>query len=628
MSGIDRQKQAERPEERDEATSPSAEYDPASFFDIGKIVEKIEEEQTARMKALLEVSRRMNATLDEDELLPFMMERVLELMEADHGHLVLIATSRNGDLRPGETSSQWEVKVSLARADDDSVVPTPPSSTLIRTVIETRKPLRLDDALSDAVMKESKSANELGLRSVMAVPLVTRDRLIGVLSVENRGKFAKFNEEHLDFLHIFGHQAAVAIENARLYRSLRDAQRQLAKAHRALRIEVRESREQLQNERQKLQVLESEVRHLDKMAAMGMMVSGIAHELNNPLTGALGFAQMLGMTGNLSERQRKMLSHITSEMTRCAEIIRNLLKFSRKDKFKRTPTDLNQLLSEAVDLRRYQFEVNNVTIEEHYDPAIGVIQLDNFQFKGVILNMLNNAFDAIQQRQPERGLIRVSSSLLKDDVLQIEVADNGGGIAEPEKIFDPFYTTKAVGKGTGLGMSVAYGVVKSHGGSIVAENRDDGAVIRVTLPREVADELLPEEIPGATPEPLKPTGGRILVVDDEEVIRELCAVVLEGLGYDVDAASDGVAAKRILCEKAFDLVITDIRMPGGVSGVDLYEWIKLEVPQLASHVVFITGDLLTQEVRAAVEEVGTRMLTKPFDLDVLARVVQESIRTA
>ncbi len=605
-----------------------AEYDEASFFDVGKIVEKIEQEQTARMKALLEVSRRMNATLDEEELLPFMMERVLELMDADHGHLVLITNS--GEMGPGTANggNQWEIKVSLARNGGDHAEPTPPSSTLIRQVIETRRPIRLDDALSNDVMKDSKSANELGLRSVMAVPLVTRGRLIGVLSVENRGNFAQFNEEHLDFLHIFAHQAAVAIENARLYRSLRDAQRQLAKAHRALRIEVEESREQLQNERQKLQILESEVRHLDKMAAMGMMVSGIAHELNNPLTGALGFAQMLGMSGGLTDRQKKMLGHITSEMNRCSEIIRNLLKFSRKDKFKRTPTDLNKLLSEAVDLRRYQFEVNNVVIEEAYDPRIGIIKLDHFQFKGVVLNMLNNAFDAIQQQKRELGRIRVVSRLVDPDTVLIEVSDNGGGIAEPEKVFDPFYTTKAVGKGTGLGMSVAYGVVKSHGGTIVAENQGDGAVIRITLPREAADDLLPEELPSAEPEPLAKGGGRILVVDDEEVIRELCSVVLEGLGYDVDTAADGVSAKRVLCEKAFDLVITDIRMPGGVSGVELFEWIKTEFPQLSSRVVFITGDLLTKDVRAAVDEVGTRLLTKPFDLDVLARVVQEAIQGA
>jgi len=603
--------------------SAARDGDAGGFFDIGRLVERFEEEQTSRMKALLDISRHMNSTLDEEELLPFMMDRVVELMHADHGHLVLLKQNIEDLAERTPEFVTWDVKVSLSRSGDPENT-NPPSATLIRRILETRQPMRLDDALSDAQIKDSKSAHTLGLRSVMAVPLISRDRLLGVLSVENRGKFAQFNEEQLDFLQIFGHQAAVAIENARLYRSLRDAQAQLSQKQRNLRVEVEESQTALKSERQRLETLESEVRHLDKMAALGMMVSGIAHELNNPLTGALGFAQLLGMGSNLTDRQRQMLHNITSEMTRCAEITRNLLRFSRKSKFQRTPTDLNRLVSEAVDLRRYQMQVNNVQMSEHYDESVGVGLVDHFQLKGVVLNILNNAFDAIQEHRGH-GHIRVQTRRTDDGQMSIEVTDDGGGIKEPEKVFDPFYTTKEVGKGTGLGMSVAYGVVRSHGGTISASNTESGARISILLPVDPPEQVVAEV---RAPQPsvdggLK--GSRILVVDDEAVIRELCQALLEGEGCVVELAADGSAAQARLKQQQYDLIITDIRMPGEMSGVDLYRWLKAEKPESCKRVIFITGDLLTQDLREALGEVGRRLLTKPFEVTTLIDIVRTTL---
>lgn len=598
--------------------------DADDFFGIARRVERFEVEQTDRMTAILDISRHMNSTLDEEELLPFMMDRVVELMRADHGHLVLLKQNpeESSQLEPDLVT--WDVKVSLSRGGATGTT-NPLSHTLIRRVIESRERIRLDDALSDASIKDSKSAHELGLRSVMAVPLISRGRLIGVLSVENRGKFAQFNEEQLDFLQIFGHQAAVAIENARLYRSLRDAQAQLSRKQQNLRVEVEERNQALRSERQRLETLESEVRHLDKMAALGMMVSGIAHELNNPLTGALGFAQLLSMGTNLTDRQRQMLHNITSEMTRCAEITRNLLRFSRKSKFQRTPTDLCKLVSEAVDLRRYQMQVNNVKVVERYceTPLIGM--MDHFQLKGVLLNILNNAFDAIQEHRGH-GQIWVSCTQLEDGQACIEISDDGGGIKEPEKIFDPFYTTKEVGKGTGLGMSVAYGVIRSHGGTISAANLEGGARITVLLTLDPVEEsLLPPPVVVSENAPMT-QGARLLVVDDEAVIRELCQALLEGEGFVVELAHDGVSAQTLLRERTYDLIITDIRMPGEMSGVDLYRWLKEEKPEACKRVIFITGDLLTQDLREALGEVGRRLLTKPFEVTALLDMVRSTLQ--
>jgi len=612
------------PQSLEDGEKPSPTPDGSGFFELVPEVNHLEVEQSARMAALLEVTRRMNATLDEEELLPFMMGKVVELMEADHGHLVLLLPAEGG-AEPGPDYAPWEVKVTISRDENDQKKASPPSNTMIRRVVDTRQPMRLDDALSDDLIKDSKSAHELGLRSVMAVPLITRSRLLGVLSVENRGKFAQFNEEHLDFLQVFGNQAAVAIENARLYRSLRDAQAQLSRAHRAMRLEVHESHQALKSERQRLEVLESEVRHLDKMAALGMMVSGIAHELNNPLTGALGFAQLLALSTNLTEKQQGQLGHITTEMSRCAEIIRNLLRFSRKSKFQRARVDLNQLVRDAVDLRRYQMEVNNVVISESFDTRIGEIMIDHFQLKGVFLNLLNNAFDAIQTHQG-KGQITVTTTLTDDDRLQVTVSDTGGGILDLEKIFDPFYTTKEVGKGTGLGMSVAFGVVRAHGGTITAQNIEGGACVSVELPHErpPEEEIAPPLVEEPTPTPAI-SAGRILVIDDEEVIRELCEALLEGEGFQVDLAADGVEGKAKIEANQYDLIITDIRMPGNVSGVDLYRWLRKRKPEMCDRVIFITGDLLTRNLRDALGEVGRRLLTKPFPVATLIEVVRGTL---
>lgn len=604
------------------------------FFDlIRQSVRDVEAEPAARMNEILEISRIMNATLDEEVLLPYLMDRVVDLMGADRGHLVLLRISQDhldGAIAPGEFP--WEIKVSLVRGRDGALAPDEAgllSKTVIRQVIEGEKPLLIEDALQDDLVARSRSVHELGLRSVMATPLISRNRVIGVLSVENRKAVGAFNAEDLDFLEIFGAQAAVAIENAGLYRNLKETQAQLSRAHKALKLEVVESQTALRSERQKLQTMESEIRHLDKMAAMGMMVSSIAHELNNPLTGVLGFADLLSRGDNLTDKQRKWLGHITSEMERCAEIIRNLLRFSRKSKEQREVVDLGALVREAVELRRYQFEVNNVHLAERYPTEPLLVSADGYQLKGVFLNLLSNAYDAIRAHE-RLGTIWVELRE-EGDKLVLEVSDTGGGIKELEKIFDPFYTTKDVGKGTGLGLSVAYGVVHGHGGKITARNTDVGACLSLSLPRAEPGLKLGQpraSVDGAA-DLSAPRGNlTVLVVDDEMVIRDLCRAVLEGEGYAVEVAASGQEAQKLLANRAFDLVVTDLRMPGGMSGMDLFRWMEAHFPQLARRVLFITGDLMTQELRAAMDTVGQRVLTKPFEVPTLLHAVRETLQRA
>ena len=596
----------------------------SDFFDLRNAYRDIENERASRMQELLEISTAMNATLDEDTLLPMVMDRIVDLLEADRGHLVLLRSSAlPDDDRAGE-NYPFETKVSLVRDRKGGKEEGLLSQTIIRRVIDQRKPILLEDALHDSSIGQSRSVYELGLRSVMATPLVSRGTIIGVLSVENRKAVGVFNNEDLEFLQIFGSQAAVAIENAGLYRNLKEVQGQLSRAHQALKLEVVESQEALQQERERLQTLESEVRHLDKMAAMGMMVSSIAHELNNPLTGALGFAELLGRGDNLTEKQRHMLGHISSEMGRCAEIIRSLLKFSRKAKEQREALQLNRLVRDAVDLRRYQFEVSNVTIREDYSDAVPLMLLDNVQLKGVILNLLNNAFDAIQTTAGS-GLITVTTQVTGDRVL-LEISDTGGGIKDLAKIFDPFYTTKDVGKGTGLGLSVAYGVVHSHGGKILASNTDVGAKLTISLPLAPVQATEPPRLEMVKQPVSAPRSDlRVLVVDDEMVVRDLVKAVLEGEGYQVDQAGSGNEGCKLMETHTYDLVITDLRMPGGMSGMDVYHWIEKNRPQLSRRVVFITGDLLTQNLRDAMDQVSSKVLSKPFEVVTLLHAARETL---
>jgi two-component system NtrC family sensor kinase len=229
-------------------------------------------------------------------------------------------------------------------------------------------------------------------------------------------------------------------------------------------------------------MLRAKLVHAEKMAAVGQLVSGVAHEVNNPLTAILGFTDLLMENPEIPESARHDLRVILQEAQRTKQIVQNLLSFARQMPPQRTLLQLNPILQRTVHLRSYDFTSHGIQVIEHLDESLPPIIGDSHQLQQVFLNILNNAYDAVRETsRPAR--IEVKSAHAGSFV-EISFSDNGLGIADPEKIFDPFFTTKDVGKGTGLGLSICYGIVREHGGEIISHNNlnSEGATFIVRLP--------------------------------------------------------------------------------------------------------------------------------------------------
>jgi len=229
-------------------------------------------------------------------------------------------------------------------------------------------------------------------------------------------------------------------------------------------------------------VLRDKLIHAEKMAAVGQLVSGVAHEVNNPLTAILGFADLLLESSELPESARKDLRVILQEAQRTKQIVQNLLSFARQMPPQRTALQLNPILRRTIQLRSYDFNSHGVDVIEHLDEGLPDILGDAHQLQQVFLNILNNAYDAVHEvGRPARIEIMTTKT---GDSVEVSFSDNGNGISHPDKIFDPFFTTKEIGKGTGLGLSICYGIVKEHGGEILCHNNigGQGATFIVRLP--------------------------------------------------------------------------------------------------------------------------------------------------
>ncbi|HZP17440.1 MAG TPA: PAS domain-containing protein, partial [Terriglobales bacterium] len=228
--------------------------------------------------------------------------------------------------------------------------------------------------------------------------------------------------------------------------------------------------------------LQAKLMHAEKMAAVGQLVSGVAHEVNNPLTAILGFADLLMENPELPESARKDLRVILQEAQRTKQIVQNLLSFARQMPPQRKPVQLNAILKRTIQLRAYDFHSRGVSVVEQYDEDLPFVIGDSQQLQQVFLNILNNAYDAVREAASSPRI--VISTCRNQDFVEVSFRDNGPGISHPDRIFDPFFTTKQVGEGTGLGLSICYGIVKEHGGEILCANNpgQEGATFTVRFP--------------------------------------------------------------------------------------------------------------------------------------------------
>jgi signal transduction histidine kinase/CheY-like chemotaxis protein len=364
----------------------------------------------------------------------------------------------------------------------------------------------------------------------------------------------------------------------------------------------------------------------EKMAALGQTISGVAHELNNPLATILSWAERLSANRAHDERTRRGLETILSESERAARIVRSLLMFARKRQTTRAMVDVNQIARETFALRAEGQRASNITAIDALASGLPQVLADSHQLKQVLLNLIINAEQAMVSANRGGTIVARSWHDPEDESIVIEINDDGPGIpAELQpKIFDPFFTTKEVGTGTGLGLTVAYAIVQEHGGRIRVDSQPTrGTSFYVELP--IAGSRLPAPRRRPPRTAIKdPTRGTILVVEDEAALAEAMTDALREAGYLVDRAADGEEALAKIGASPFDLVMCDLRMPR-LDGQAFYRRLSDAVPRLASRVVFVTGDVAGSDAEAFLQESKCRWLAKPFRLADLLRTVREGL---
>ena len=366
----------------------------------------------------------------------------------------------------------------------------------------------------------------------------------------------------------------------------------------------------------------------EKMAALGQTISGVAHELNNPLATILNWAERLSARVPLDEHVRRGLETILSESERAARIVRSLLTFARKRQTTRAMVDVNQVVRETLALRSYDQRVTNITVFDALAAGLPLVFADSYQVQQVLLNLVINAEQAMLAANG-RGtiVVRTWHDNERESVL-LEINDDGPGISDEvrPKIFDPFFTTKDVGKGTGLGLTVAYAIVQEHGGRIRLESAlAAGASFFVELPISGAKQpSTPTAFPRSSRRQAARVPPSILVVEDEAPLASAVVEALQDAGYTVEHAADGEEALARIQARPHDLVVCDLKMPR-LDGKAFYRRLEAAAPNLGRRVIFMTGDVAGTDAEQFLKESGCRCLAKPFRLDDLLKAVREGL---
>jgi two-component system, NtrC family, sensor kinase len=655
--------------------------------------------------ALQEVNKIISQGFNLDDIIKRIVIEGKRLAKTHQCHLFLLDDKSQGLV--GSASTQTEnLDIRTLK------IPLSDASTAITALME-RRVIAVEDMSGDE-HSNSKLMESLGWRAAIFAPLITKEQAVGILVYSDDSRERKFTDEQILRAETLAHQAAIALENARLFQVVSRSQKEwettfdamqdcvsvhdttgkviranVALARRLKTIpqkvigrycsEIYNSEGSVTNVCRHTRTLKSESLSVEeialpvmggifqisvspwydknnrlagsihvakdisnekllqqqliqseKLSAIGELISGIAHELNNPLTGVMGYSQLLQLRKDLDERAKENLLKINNLALRCQKIVQNLLSFARKQKPERTLSDINEILEKTVELRSYELQVNNIEISRELDCKLPKTIADAHQLQQVFLNLLTNAEQAMLEAQSKGRLIIRTRSDASNARIIVEIIDDGPGIPESHltRIFDPFFTTKEVGKGTGLGLSLSYGIIKEHGGNIYARSQlGEGSTFVIELPiiaRLREEHSLVSEL---TPQALQfeniIRGKRILVVDDEKYILDFFVEVFRTFPMFVDTATDGRMAMKKMQHEDYDLIVTDFKMPQ-MSGRDLFNWIKDNRPHMTNRIIFVTGDTVSLDTRSFFENSRSRYLAKPFKIEEVKEAIQQT----
>jgi len=327
------------------------------------------------------------------------------------------------------------------------------------------------------------------------------------------------------------------------------------------------------------------------------------------------------------EHIKNDLEIINSGAKRVADIVKGLLTFARKTRPERVLVNINEVIDVCLRLRAYELKTGNIKVTTKLASDLPLTVGDAGQLQQVFLNLLINAETEMKLARGKGKLIVKTEQT--DNISRIIFKDDGPGIAKKnlEKIFDPFFTTREVGKGTGLGLSICHGIITEHGGRIWAESQlGKGATFIVELP-VVAEKQLAIKQPKTTRRAKVAIKAKILVVDDEPVVRQLLSQILTEDGHEVETTADGKDALNMIKNNEYSLILVDMKLPG-ISGGELYEHVKEIAEPLAQRVVFITGDVMGADTEAFITRTKVPCITKPFDVKQLKAEVRRLLATS
>ncbi len=571
------------------------------------------ETQITQLWMLLDVSRVLNSTLDLDTLLRIIVEVATVVTESEAASILLL------DQKTGEL--HFEAATGTKRSEVQSIV-VPIEGSIAGWIVSNSKPLLVNNAQQDPRhYTQADDATEFETRSLMGVPLKLKEKTIGVVEVVNKIGPRLFTKHDVEILETLAAQAAVAIENARLYTDLQD-------------------------QMQALQQAQARLVQSEKLAAVGELVAGVAHELNNPLTSIIGFVELLQLN-DLNDSAQKDLDRVVVQAQRAAGIVRGLLDFARQHPPERTPVQIHNMLNKALDLLAYELRTHNIVYDTHFVSDMPLTMADPHQFQQVFINLINNARQAMSGAH-SGGRLTITTQLgpslfrspdkksnnqsAEASVIRVIIQDTGPGIPSDRlsRIFDPFFTTKQPGEGTGLGLSVCHGIVSEHGGHIWAESElEKGSVFFIEIPIIELEKSRWTELvdwTGLTDTDTDASisddgAARLLVIDDEPDLLELLSRTLKLAGFEVDTTGDGHTALTRLNETNYDLIVCDVRMPG-MSGLEIFEQAQQQRPDLAKSLIFMTGDTVSPATRRLLDETGAPYLAKPFKPDELIQKVR------
>ncbi len=522
-------------------------------------------------------------SFDLDEVLNLTLRQVISLFGAETGSVYLAAGPEGAYRRRAGWGPRSEARLRMA----DVVFP----EGLGELVMRSRAEVVTQDFVPHLPPAVLQFVSADRLPNWIWVVLWGKDKPIGIMGIAGK-EYRHYSSNDENLLVAISRQLATTIEKVLLYE-------QTCRAYE----ELRRTQEQL---------LQSE-----KMSAVGQLIAGVAHELNNPLTAILGYAQLLEGAG-LDRQAADYVRKLFKQAQRTHRVVENLLSFSRQRKPQKQEVDLRKVLEDSLTLREYDLKLNSVAVECEIPGDVPAVVGDPHQLEQVFLNIINNALDAMVENSGS-GVLKVRVCQ-KDAYVCVEFEDSGPGIKDPSRIFDPFYTTKSVGKGTGLGLSICYGIVQEHGGEIVARNRDEGGAtieVRLLAGKKLA---LPETAAPARRESV--LKGRVLLVEDEESVLEFERDVLTGAGAEVTTSMSVEDAQARLRDASFDVIVMNGCVPGECSAQQMYEWIAMNCPGLEKGLLLTFATVTDPETRSFLQEHGVPSLAKPFEMAALIAQVR------